>query len=202
MMVGATGIIPDHSDDLEPNLYHPLFASVLQQYQNRTPIVVPGSFCNGTCRTEVVAPGWDIHCTQSARPFRLISESEEQQEESDITLASNGTILSNGSYTGPAETQTMFSVQVVYNSTLTSIRQAADYGGMNYNIILSAQYKATPGGNGTMGIHQCTLYEALVRYPLQMQNNTVTLGPMPASENRTVEQIIRQDESEGQGGTY
>ena len=62
-----------------------------------------------------------------------------------------------------------------------------------------SSYKSTPGGNGTLSHHACRLREAIVRYPLRLQNDTVTLAPMPLSENRTVELIFRQPETQGQG---
>lgn len=111
MMTGATGIVPDHSNELTPSLYHPLFSNVLQQYNNRTPIELPGTGCIGDCRSEIVAPGWDIDCVESTEPYRLIDYNELMAYEATLHPANNGTTeKSNGSYHGPAWKQTTFSV--------------------------------------------------------------------------------------------
>ena len=48
--------------------------------------------------------------------------------------------------------------------------------------------------------HNCTLYEAIVKYPLQLAAGKATLGSMPLSENRTVQRVTRQEESQGMTG--
>lgn len=45
-----------------------------------------------------------------------------------------------------------------------------------------------------MAIQKCVLNEAIIRYPLIMQNSTVSLAPMPLSINRTIERVWRQSE--------
>lgn len=49
---------------------------------------------------------------------------------------------------------------------------------------------------------ECWLREAIVEYPLRTQNNTVTVDPMPISQNRTVERILRSQEGEGMSSKY
>jgi hypothetical protein len=41
-----------------------------------------------------------------------------------------------------------------------------------------------------------------VKYPLQLAAGKVTLGPMPLSENRTMQRVIRQEDSLGMTGRF
>ena len=39
-----------------------------------------------------------------------------------------------------------------------------------------------------------------MKYPLQLAAGKVTLGAMPLSENRTLQRVVRQEESQGMTG--
>ena len=112
-MQGSTGVLPDHTP--WPALYHPLFAKVLQQYTNRDPILFPNGTCIGSCHLEVIAPGWDIDCTETTTPYRLATYYEQQAYYE--SAYSNGTAMKNSTYDGPKVIQTVFDVDVVYNYT-------------------------------------------------------------------------------------
>ncbi|RYP12246.1 hypothetical protein DL765_007431 [Monosporascus sp. GIB2] len=43
------------------------FARVLAGYNNREPITVRAEGCRGTCRGEIIAPGWEVECSNGAQ---------------------------------------------------------------------------------------------------------------------------------------
>jgi hypothetical protein len=189
---GATGIIADHKDDLQPALYHPLFSNVSRQYDLRDAIRIPGFTCVGSCATEIVTAGWDVACNESSTPYRLMSDEEFIDWRDSDDSDENSTTVT---YSGPARTQTMFNVSAVYNAS------DAFAAGSNYQILISAMYNATPGGNGTMKRRDCILSEALTRYPVHINGDVLTLQPMPWSTNTTVQKLARDFESTGMGST-
>jgi hypothetical protein len=196
LQMGATGIIADHKDSLQPTLYHPLFSNISRQYDLRDAIRIPGFTCVGSCATEIVTAGWDVACNESSTPYRLMSDEEFidwQLEDSDGSDENSTT----GNYSGPARTQTMFDVSAIYNISDAFF----ETGAANYVIQISALYKATPGGNGTTKRRDCILSEALTRYPVHINGDVLTLQPMPWSTNTTVQKLARAYESTGMGST-
>jgi hypothetical protein len=103
---------------------------VLQQYTNRVPINLPRALCEGNCTAEVVAPGWDIECSQSEQPYRLATYEEQQELASAENTFNNGTERPNSTYSGPDQVLTVFEVLVEYNFTLSEREDVADMGGM------------------------------------------------------------------------
>ncbi|KAK3699974.1 hypothetical protein LTR37_016218 [Vermiconidia calcicola] len=198
LVQGTTGIIPDHASDTHPSLYHPLFAKVLQQYTNRDTIFLDSGICDGDCEVEILAPGWDIECSVSEKPYQLANYDDSAEAYLPKNIFSNYTQRSNSTYDGPKIEQTVFETKVIYNYTY-GILGSNDYSAVQYAINLQTTYKSTPGMNGTLSHHDCWLMEAIVKYPLRLQNSTVTLVPMPIAENRTVERVIRTQEYTGQG---
>ncbi|KAK4504248.1 hypothetical protein PRZ48_005164 [Zasmidium cellare] len=191
LQMGATGLIADHSDKFAPGLYTPDFAQVVQQYNSRQDINITNSTCNGKCSTEIVAPGWDVSCTNGTMPFRLMDFYEMTNYQ--VLYEKNQT----SNYTGPADTQTMFETNITMSWDYWNISNDYSISGL-YSMNLYNIYKATAGGNGTMRWTNCTLSEALVRYPVNLENGTVTLQPMDVKDNRTVHQVYRQLETAGQ----
>lgn len=104
-------------------MYHPLFAKVLQQYTNREPIYFPNETCVGECQIEVLAPGWDIDCSETTEPYELAPTVDAQ-------AAQNGGQLPNSTYHGPKKVQTMFKTEVIYNYTLSNIERLGNHGAM------------------------------------------------------------------------
>ena len=198
----ATGIFADHV--VLPNLYTPLFATVLQQYKNKQPLVLPDFGCKGACDFDLIAPGWNIECLPWSSPFRLASFDEAQ------SFAVNNS--SNTSYTGPYLLQTMFWSNVTtmayadtllinlyeYRTGKTWPGGIGGSGGQN-RIRFSSMVKATPAGNGTLNWRDCLLLEAVQRYPVTVQNNTIALRPMPPTQNYTEYNVLRDNDLTGQG---
>lgn len=125
-MLGATGITTDH--DTEPGLYHPLFAKVLQQYENRDPVIIGNQTCDGECQVEVIAPGWDITCTEKTKDFRFPTQEETVIMMNNTNAFVNGTARPNSTYDGPETYQTAFNIGVVYNYTLSPEEDLANHG--------------------------------------------------------------------------
>jgi hypothetical protein len=119
----------DHRRITDPNLYHPMFADVLQQYTNRVSVTLPDALCDGNCTAEIIGPGWDVECSQSERPYRLATYEEIQELASDANTFENGTVRPNSTYDGPENVQTVFEVLVGYNFTASDIEEVADVGG-------------------------------------------------------------------------
>ncbi|KAF2168364.1 hypothetical protein M409DRAFT_53054 [Zasmidium cellare ATCC 36951] len=190
LQLGATGVIADHSDKFAPGLYNPDFAQVVQQYNSRQDINIANSTCKGRCSTEIVAPGWDVTCTSGTLPFRLPDYYEMNNYTS---LALNN---QTDQYHGPADTQTMFETNITLSWDYWNISNDYSYSGL-YSMNFYNIHKVTAGGNGTMHWTNCTLSEALVRYPVSLENDTVSLQPMDDQENRTVHQIYRQLDDTG-----
>ena len=90
---------------------------------------------------------------------------------------------------GTAPVQPAFRVNVTYNT-------GGDRGSTgSFHLDTSVMYKASVGGDGTIRWRNCTLTEALIRYPVEVSNNTLRLMPMPSDTNRTVQKILRNVES-------
>lgn len=115
----------DHGSITEPNLYHPIFAKVLQQYTNRISVTFPDAVCKGNCTAEILAPGWDIECSQSQRPYRLATYYESQESFLEENMFKNGTQRPNSTYSGPKVRQTVFEVLVEYNMSLSDTAEDA-----------------------------------------------------------------------------
>lgn len=99
---------------------------------------------------------------------------------------------SASTYNGPSRSQRVFNVSATYG--------ANGYGiGVNYNININTMRKATPGGNGTLLLRDCTLSEAIVRYPFDVDGDVLTLRPMPWATNITVQKLGRDYEATGMG---
>jgi hypothetical protein len=190
---GATGIIPDHSYYTRPEVFHPLFAQVVRQYQKRDPIHVALPECKERCDFEVISTGWEVDCIEWETPYRMMGYSEYGQYYQ--SLYDNVT-----EYNGPARDQPAFRVDVTYYPGYDDETEAFNEFGP-FHIDTSVMYKATAGGNGTMRWRNCTLTEALIRYPVEVRNGTLRLQPMPLNLNRTVDRILRSTEVSGQSGT-
>lgn len=106
---------------------------------------------------------------------------------------------SNTTYSGPEYIQTIFNVSAVYGARVFIQSGTAVY--LNHHINISTLYKATPGGNGTLGHHNCILSEALVRYPIEISNDTLTMRSVPRTENSTLQMVSRRGEINGMGST-
>lgn len=179
-VLGATGYITTH-DGLVPNIYTAKFAQVMQQYSARDAISIPQSNYSGAVTTSLLAPGWDVQCDNGSSSYELMTMYDFEQW--------NNT--RNPNYTGPAVTQTMFSTSIDFGATTIV--------GDSNTILLQSSYKSTLGGNGTLSWRNCSLHEAIIRYPVQMVNGVITLQPMPWSENRTEYLIYREFESNSFG---
>lgn len=119
----------DHASDTQPSLYHPLFAKVLQQYTNREPILFPNETCIGECQIEIVAPGWDVDCSETTEPYILATMQDGEDYSDQTSLFPNGTVQ-NSTYNGPTFDQTVFRTEVVYNYTLSNIERLGNHGAM------------------------------------------------------------------------
>lgn len=120
---GATGIMPDHYEVAQ--LYSPVFAKVLRQYTNRDPILLPNGTCTGICKLEIIGPGFDIECTERTEPYILASIPQGQLAEGQTS--SNGTLKKNSTYHGPKIEQTVFDINVVYNTTSAAAKVEASF---------------------------------------------------------------------------
>jgi hypothetical protein len=181
---GATAVNPDHSNYHRPELFYPLFAEVVRQYQNRDPIRFALQGCEGRCEFDLVSTGWEVGCIEWETSYRMMVYEDSQIQDTET-------------YTGPVKTQPAFSVNITYHPGDDNV-----YDAPAYHIDTSVMYKATSGSNGTMRWRNCTLTEALIKYPVEISNDTLSLKPMPSSINRTIQRIIRSAEASGQYGTY
>lgn len=171
LTLGATGVITGH-DEPTPELYTSQFSQVVQRYNSRQPISLPGFASNGTISMELVAPGWDISCNQTTSTYSITSSGELYRK-----MNLNQTVQ---------DTQQMFNISVDFIEPS--------------QMQINTAYKSTSGLNGTMSWRMCIFAEALIRYPLQVDNGVVALQSMPLSQNRTVYIIGREDEEGGWGG--
>jgi hypothetical protein len=96
-------------------------------------------------------------------------------------------------YGGLAVEQVAFSVNVTYGTMFYYTEPETgeiDYAPASVNT--SVMYKATAGVNGTMRWRHCTLIEALIKYPVEVTNDTLRLKAMPLGTNRTTQRILRR----------
>lgn len=148
-------------------------ALILQAYNQRSPIQIPGTDCEGTCDLEVVAAGWDVQCHNRTSSYRLMDQTNYFDRQTTIPRS-----------------QLMFTTNITYTQIPGDI-------GTQHQIGISTMYKSTPGTNGTLQWRNCTMSEALIRYPVRIANTTVSIQPMALGENRTVQLISRGYESGG-----
>jgi hypothetical protein len=180
---GATGVslgVEDTEPIEKPSLFHPLYAQVVRQYQNRNPIRIALPLCKGRCNFDVISTGWEVSCIEWQTPYHMIDRLD-TLEYQDYQYHQSGI-----EYTGPPETQLAFSVNITYN-VLPYVQ-----------IDTSVMYKATTGANGTMHWRNCNLIEALINYPVEVSNDTLRLKAMHPGTNRTIHRIIR-DSEDGMG---
>lgn len=189
---GATGVLPDHSPTDRPELFHPLYAQVVRQYQNRDPIqfALPG--CKGRCDFDVVSTGWEVDCIEWNTSYHMMDPSQYQMFYNDYENKTQ--------YRGPSRIQPVFSVNIAYKPGVYD--EGPPYKLYDsFHIDTSVMYKATPGVNGTMHWRNCTLSEALIKYPVEVSNDTLRLRAMSSETNRTIHRVLRSEEISGQYGT-
>jgi hypothetical protein len=183
IQLGATGIIPITYSDDGVSLFHPLYAEVVRQYQNRDPINLALPACNlrGRCEFEIISTGWEIGCVEQETPAHFMEYGDYIDHISDPTSQWEAK---------PLNELTAFRVNVTYDS---------GYGSPagSFHLDTNVMYKATVGAACTMRWRNCTLTEALIRYPVEVSNNTLRLRPMSPGTNRTVYRILRSPEDGG-----
>jgi hypothetical protein len=121
---GATGVFADHEYQYDPSLMNPLFAKVLQQYNNREPIKISGFDYPGTCVLHIVAPGWDTQCREWTSPYWLILGGEYNKWLSTPptnTTGNSNSATKGAQYNGPDPYQTMFWSNVTYSSAASDL---------------------------------------------------------------------------------
>lgn len=185
LQLGATGVLTGAAGYYEPQLFHPLYAQVVRQYQNRDPISLALPECKGRCEFDVVTTGWEVDCTERETPYRMMEYSDY-----DTWLTA---VYDDKPYGGPAREQVAFSVNVTYGTMFYYTEPETgeiDYAPASVNT--SVMYKATAGVNGAMRWRHCTLIEALIKYPVEVTNDTLRLKAMPLGTNRTTQRILRR----------
>jgi hypothetical protein len=195
IQLGATGVVPDHSSFERPELFHPLYAQVVRQYQNRDPIQFALPDCKGRrCDLEVISTGWEVNCIKWETPYQMMTYP-------DFELWSQWFPVNETGYKGPLRTQPTFSVNITYLQGTGDWQDEPYYDFRSFHIDTSVMYKATPGASGIMRWQNCTLTEALIKYPVEVINDTLILKPMSPDSNRTVQRVFRKTEVSGQFGT-
>jgi hypothetical protein len=188
---GATAILPAHdSSDDSPQVFHPLFAQVVRQYQNRDPIHFALRDCKGRCDFDVISTGWEVDCHERETPYRMMDWLDWNE------YAWGG--VHGIQYTGPLQQQPAFSVNITYHPGFEDMGPG-DFG--SFHINTSVMHKATTGPNGTMHWRSCILTEALIKYPVEISNNTLRLRSMAPDNNRTIYKILRRAEYTDDIGT-
>jgi hypothetical protein len=188
---GATGVLSEmlEEKDSRPGLFHPSYAPVVRQYQNRDPINLALPECKGRCDFDVVSTGWEVDCVEWETSYRMMGYSEYY-----TSLFNKTDYLDHPTpYDGPLEEQPAFSVNITYSAAYVH-GPPWDAVRVPVQIETSVMYKATAGANGTMRWRNCTLIEALVKYPVEASNNTLRLQPMAPGTNRTTQRILREEE--------
>lgn len=100
------------------------------------------------------------------------------------------------SWTGPSLEQSMFDTTIQFDGGFTPD------DGFGTQLLLNSSFKSTPSGNGTLSWRLCIFSEAVIRYPVRIDNGTVTLLSMPLSENRTEHFTYNTGETSGMGSEF
>ena len=190
IQMGATGVSlgSNFTENInKPSLFHPLYAQVVRQYQNRDPIRLALPLCKGRCNFDVISTGWEVSCMEWQTTYHTMDYPDYQDYLSEIE------------YTGPPSTQPAFSVNINYHGV--NVYGMVDPRSSSVHIDTSVMYKATMGANGTMQWRNCTLTEALIKYPVEIRNDTLSLKVMSPGTNRTIHRIIRDFEGGNTFGT-
>jgi hypothetical protein len=189
LMTGSTGLSLESTGSLDPQLYTPSFAEILQQYNARKDIILPEFGCQGTCVTDIVVAGWDIECSTNASEYTLMSDTDYEQY-SDPAWRS---------YTGPPIQQVMFDTNVTIEFSGAPDAhlgvELTDRPSGEYQMGFSTLYKATEGLQGTMMRRTCTCCEATSSYPVEIKGQTVMLLGLPLMTERTLQNVSRVGES-------
>jgi hypothetical protein len=133
LQLGATGIIPITYSDSEVRIFHPLYAEVVRQYQNRDPIKFTLPACNlrGRCEFEVISTGWEVGCVEQETSYHFMDSDEYIDHISDPLSQWNGVAkisqpafrvnVTYDSGNGPPEGSFRLNTFVMYKATVGAI---------------------------------------------------------------------------------
>jgi hypothetical protein len=67
------------------------FAKVVQMFSSQSAIPLQHAGCEGTCRGELIGPGFDVNCTSGVVPYNLIAEAGNDYQVDYVTTSFVGT---------------------------------------------------------------------------------------------------------------
>ena len=197
----------DHDLENNPSLMEPGFSGLLQAYNNRQPIEIPGFACKGQCEFDIVAPGFDVRCGNWTSPYRLMT-AEEYERKARANESVNDT---------PRDLQTMFWSKITYDAnnlwpTLNEYQggpslKVTDRDNYTFtppvffqnSLVFSSMWKSTPTVEGQLKWRYCVMQEAVQRYPVIVMNSTVKIQPRDLNKNLTEYWVLREEETSAQG---
>lgn len=156
-MAGQTAVMKDHSS--YPTYYQDTFSQAIKGYNSRSTIRIARTACRDICNTTLVAAGFDVSCNKTGIPWSF-------------------PILNSTEQSYGANTSTVFNV------TADFVQVGAFFSGqsvMSHQLWLSTiSHKDPMDANSTLVQHQCVLKDAVIRYPISISNETLTLLDPPA----------------------
>lgn len=155
----------NYGDAYYPQILTRPFADVLQDYSHRAPITTEFEGCVGKCETVVQGAGFSVDCQQFTKPPLALRSDDTNQSADALTP--------------------LFSVHITWSSGKHDFSAGHDHrtvinSSIPEQLFLSIGYTISANHNIDSPVRfvtkNCTLTEAVVEYPILLQNTTVSLN--------------------------
>ncbi|RYP51331.1 hypothetical protein DL768_003335 [Monosporascus sp. mg162] len=157
------------------------FAQVLGGYNGREPIVVRAEDCHGTCRGEVIAPGWEVECSTGTQKAPAAPEIADMVNIGSISVEFGGVMDTN-----LINVSTLFMPQGMEHNLATS-KCTMRFGRVRHPVELS---------NGTVRLSRLSLSGNITVERQYPQMETAGLGVFPSTLGGIAFAVAKQYNSE------
>lgn len=166
--VNGTGIFFGRDERVQ--MFSPEFRNTVLAWNNFRPIPFNGTICKGSCKVPLQGLGLTLDCSSATLPYNLT-----------VVVNRQGAVKSNSVING---TQTFYSDFSWISRPIYGARYPTNFS-------LNVQYKDQPAVSGDLQIRNCTMYPALVKYPVIINGNasTISLDPSTTIFDDAVQQI-------------
>lgn len=153
---GGTGIWRDQERKVQ--FYTPDFAQTVVEEKNKTEITLGNKYERGTYDATILAAGFDMSCNKTFVPAPLSTKNMSGFGFTQDDIAFFIDVASIDNPDDPKRTHVL-----------------GDHIVTPANIIATVAYKANTPSDSGLFKHFCSIFEAIVPYPIRIINNTVTL---------------------------
>ncbi|KAI4244058.1 MAG: hypothetical protein L6R42_010563, partial [Xanthoria sp. 1 TBL-2021] len=161
---GYTGYLSNRA--YQPALLTSRFVQVVQEFNQKSPISIANSGCQGSCEARITGAGLVANCSKSNSPFLLDHSLAGYQTEEEQQKAAQEVI--NGTY--------IFGTSLLWTPGGPGYDpgpSTMDWSAMAPGTFrLGVQYKGTEDCTGTLVVRNCTFKPATVTYPIDIDGNS------------------------------